>query len=241
LEETEGVVLKEERMPIANFKFFNIAVKIDRIKDFDDILRQKGEAIGRLFWYDRFIYFGSELMGYRDNETNLQGWIERGLNPTKHVDGVEFWDDLCVIASGADLQKPCEWIDYDIDRRIVKHKEDKSELYVFPNAYDPSIKFKGSIIVGQYKDTNEVRRGVVAIDNIEVCYNIEPSGFFYLLVPSAFIDRMNADGNDHRLTLYDFTSGHKHEYVIDPVNNKTIFITIFNDESNYNVEYREKL
>jgi len=82
-------------------------------------LEDHKNLVGGRVWYDEYL-FRDGAMNPMDIESLVNDWTDLGFTCMVDKDGEKIWQDVCVFEGmfgGATL--PCEWIDYDSQKRIA--------------------------------------------------------------------------------------------------------------------------
>jgi len=97
-------------------KFINVIIptkKIIKLKGnnwWQDYLTKNNRLIRETMWYDDCI-FRDGAMNMDDIECIIKFWEDQGLEPKKVVNGIEQWNDLCVVDSFDGPTLPCDWLE----------------------------------------------------------------------------------------------------------------------------------
>jgi hypothetical protein len=55
----------------------------------------------------------------------LDSLKKKGLRPTRRKQGVEHWEDLCIVDRFSGPTLPCEWLDWDREKGIAWMKKER--------------------------------------------------------------------------------------------------------------------
>lgn len=117
-------------------EFVNLIIPIENINrstfegGFEKHLEEFEGLIGGPVYYDKHLF----RMGWMDTwliDGYIRFWENHGLIPIVKKNGVEFWQDLFAISTGLNMfMTRCDWIEYDLKKRIAWLKEtDPDDIY----------------------------------------------------------------------------------------------------------------
>ena len=105
----------------------SIIVPIEKLKksreipDVDEFLRaQRKETFW--CWFDRYLIRYSASMNQMDIMLTLENMKSQGFMLTRKYNGVQHWQDVCVVDMFGGPTMPCRWLEFDAERHIVCHK-----------------------------------------------------------------------------------------------------------------------
>lgn len=123
-------------MPV-RLEFLNIIIPIKSIEKaykggFEEFMRYHFYMVGGKVWYDDYLVRDG-VMDPTYMKPIIENLERRGLKGIVLKDGIEQWQDFCVIDELAELDIPCSWLK--LGDRFVAHVEDPSEKIVFRNDF----------------------------------------------------------------------------------------------------------
>jgi len=218
--------------------FWNIIIPIEKISDFGDLLSENDRRIGANIWYDEHLY-REGAMGYGDIEHMLEYWQSRGLVGNVEGQEAQSWSDLCVVASqGVGPEARCDWLTSDPSRNCVSHVLERHGKVVVHNPfYLVRPNFAGSVVVGRFRSSSSVSRGMVVLNDDYIAFNYDSKGFFRFAIGPDQVKVMNKERNYQRLCIYDFISERQHEYEFELHLGKANVLEIQEGEDTAPVEY----